>query len=83
MKGKYVHNDKTKLKEIARSIYISPEDLPPEKKHELQLEIDELKIQTKKVIEQNKSTKKVIITLTENLEYLLKNTPKGTKLTNK
>ncbi|MFH0711828.1 MAG: tyrosine-type recombinase/integrase [archaeon] len=47
MKGKYVHNDKTKLKEIARSIYVSPEDLPPEKKHELELRIEKIEMENK------------------------------------
>lgn len=39
MKGKYLHNNKEKIKEIAKSIYMEPEDLPPEKKHELEEEI--------------------------------------------
>lgn len=42
MKQTYVHNDKKKLKEIAKKIYISPEELPPEKKHELELQNEKL-----------------------------------------
>jgi integrase len=40
MKGTYVHNDKKKLRENARKIYMSPEELPAEKKHELENRID-------------------------------------------
>jgi len=43
MKGKYVCNNRDKLKEIARKIYISPGELPPEKKADLEKEISELK----------------------------------------
>jgi integrase len=43
MKETYVHNDRGKLKETARRIYFNPQELPPEKKHELELEIEELK----------------------------------------
>ncbi len=59
MKNKYVHNNKAKLKEKARKIYISPEELPPEKKHQLEIdnenfkkEIDKLKKQVKTSTEQ-------------------------------
>lgn len=41
MKSVYVHNDKTKLKEIAKRIYFTPEDMPEEKKHELEIKIKE------------------------------------------
>lgn len=43
MKSRYVHNNTDKLKEIAKRIYISPENLPEEKKHELEKEIEQLK----------------------------------------
>ena len=43
MRKTYVHNNKKKLKENAKRIYFKPEDLPPEKKHKLELEIEELK----------------------------------------
>lgn len=42
MRETYVHNDKKKLKENARKIYFKPEDLPPEKKHKLEQEIERL-----------------------------------------
>lgn len=48
MKNKYVHNNKEKLKEKARKIYISTDELPPEKKHELEKKIQE---QDKKIKE--------------------------------
>lgn len=47
-KGTYVHNDKKKLRERARKIYVSPEELPPEKKHELEKEVEKLKEEIKK-----------------------------------
>jgi len=43
MRSIYVHNDKKKLKENAKRIYFIPEDLPPEKKHKLEIEIEKLK----------------------------------------
>jgi integrase len=42
MKGKYVHNNIDRLKETARKIYINPEELPPEKKHELEMKVEKL-----------------------------------------
>lgn len=42
MKNVYVKNNKEKLKEIAKKIYISPEELPKERKHELELRIEKL-----------------------------------------
>lgn len=38
MKGVYTHNDREKLKADAKKIYVG--DLPPEKKHELELKIE-------------------------------------------
>ena len=51
MKIKYVHNHKGKLKEMARAIYKLPEDLPPEKKHKLEKEIEQLKADFSKMEE--------------------------------
>lgn len=48
MKGKYVLNNKEKQKEIARKIYIPVGELPPEKRHKLEKEIEELKKQMQK-----------------------------------
>ena len=45
MKATYVKNNLDKLKEKARRIYINPEELPPEKKHELEKRIKELEKQ--------------------------------------
>ena len=45
MKTTYVHNDRSKLKEKAKRIYFNPVELPPEKKHQLELEIETLKKQ--------------------------------------
>lgn len=48
MKETYQHNNREKLKEIARKIYISPEDdLPLEKKHELEIKIEQLEKDSK------------------------------------
>jgi len=41
MKGKYVHNHKDKLKEQAKKIYMDIDNLPEERKHELELKVDE------------------------------------------
>ena len=43
MKEKYVHNSLDKLKEKAKRIYLEPEMLPPEKKYQLEKEIENLK----------------------------------------
>lgn len=43
MKGVYVENDLDKIKEIARGIYFEPENLAPERKHKLELEMEEQK----------------------------------------
>lgn len=49
MKQTYVHNDKNKLKENARKIYFKPEELPPEKKAEMEREIEKLQDNQKKM----------------------------------
>lgn len=51
MKGKYVHNNLNKLKENAKKIYVSPEDLPPEKKHNLEIKIEKLQNTIKSLLE--------------------------------
>jgi len=50
MKSKYVHNDIEQLKETARKIYLNAENLPPEKKHALEKEIDALKKQMNTIV---------------------------------
>ncbi len=42
MKKKYEHNDKEKLKERAKSIYIIPEDLPPAERLTLKKRVEEI-----------------------------------------
>ena len=42
-KKTYLHNNKAKLRERARNIYVSAENLPEEKKHDLEIEIANLK----------------------------------------
>ncbi len=60
MKGKYVHNNLDYLKKIAKKIYINPEDLPPEKKHELELKIEKME---KDNLEFNKQLAEVVVRL--------------------
>ncbi len=43
MKETYSHNNTKRLKEKARQMWIEPESLPPEKKHELEEEVEKLK----------------------------------------
>lgn len=43
MKKRYAHTHRARLREQAKSIYINPEELPPEKKHKLEMEVEALK----------------------------------------
>lgn len=60
MKSTYVHNDKAKLKENAKKIYFKPEDLPPEKKLELEKKIEEQNKIIKKLWQDKKETGKML-----------------------
>lgn len=59
MKGTYTHNDRAKLKENAKKIYVG--ELLPEKKHELEIKIDMQNKQIENLNKQFESIKKILV----------------------
>ena len=67
-KNTYVHNDKSKLKQKAKRIYIKPEELPREQRHKLEKQVSILEEEREETEKRLKEIESMIKIFVENSE---------------